>query len=280
MRFQPTHAIVKRKGRDAPVGFELINHLKKQYGWTNEELARRSGVPKATVDKITSGRTTNPGYETVCALAVALGCSVDDFRTDTAPQPAKKEEPITISLEDRLRREKMAKLDSYGRRAVQTMVDQMNDAVDSLLQIETQRVQENEQFESLEQDGLFDEPLTYFSLPLYDVRVSAGTGQFLDSDHYEIVELKKAPPRGANFMVQVSGDSMEPRIHDGDRLFVRRQPSVEEMEIGVFYLDGEVYVKEFWGDHLGSLNPAYDDIELDDFEQTRCYGKVIGICRE
>ena len=61
---------------------------------------------------------------------------------------------------------------------------------------------------------------------------------------------------------------------------VRRQPSVEEMEIGVFYLDGEVYVKEFWGDHLGSLNPAYDDIELDDFEQTRCYGKVIGICRE
>ena len=79
----------------------------------------------------------------------------------------------------------------------------MNEAVDALLGLESQRVRENSDAATA-----FGGEERCFSLPLYDIKVSAGTGQFLDSDHYEVVELRDPPPRGTSFMVQVAGDSM------------------------------------------------------------------------
>lgn len=81
------------------LGFELINTIKKKKKWTNEDLARASGVPKATIDKLTSGATTNPNFDTVWALAEALGCSVDDFKAKKSPAPAEASAE-EISLEE------------------------------------------------------------------------------------------------------------------------------------------------------------------------------------
>lgn len=61
------------------MGLEKINQLKKQKKLTNEELAALSGVPKGTIDKITSGATKDPKLETLKALARVLGCSLADF---------------------------------------------------------------------------------------------------------------------------------------------------------------------------------------------------------
>ena len=41
------------------MSFEIINRRKKELGIGNAELAAMSGVPKATIDKITSGATAN-----------------------------------------------------------------------------------------------------------------------------------------------------------------------------------------------------------------------------
>ena len=53
------------------------------------------------------------------------------------------------------------------------------------------------------------------TLPLYSLAVSAGTGQFLDGEDYEMIEVGAEVPEGAHFGVRVAGDSMEPRFHDG-----------------------------------------------------------------
>ena len=53
------------------------------------------------------------------------------------------------------------------------------------------------------------------SLPLYSLAVSAGTGQFLDGESYEMQPVGPEVPEEANFGVRVAGDSMEPRFHDG-----------------------------------------------------------------
>jgi SOS-response transcriptional repressor LexA len=106
---------------------------------------------------------------------------------------------------------------------------------------------------------------------------SAGTGQFLDSDNYEIIEVSNAPAH-TTFLLRASGDSMEPKIHDGDILYIKQQPTVEDEEIGVFFLDGNVYVKKQDSKDgvykLISLNPAYEPIEIDS-DNCRCYGKVL-----
>lgn len=60
-------------------------------------------------------------------------------------------------------------------------------------------------------------------LRLYDARVSAGTGDFLDSDDYTTIEVPGTDAGGADFAVTVSGDSMEPVFHNHDMVYVHRQ---------------------------------------------------------
>ena len=61
------------------MGFEIINKLKKEKGITNRQLALMSGVTLSTIDKITSGRNTNPQLDTLLAICRVLGCKLEDF---------------------------------------------------------------------------------------------------------------------------------------------------------------------------------------------------------
>lgn len=124
-----------------------------------------------------------------------------------------------------------------------------------------------------------EEPIRLRSLPLYSLPVSAGTGQFLDSEDYEMTEVGPEVSESANFGVRVSGDSMEPRFHDGQTVWVSQQHSLMTGEIGIFLYDGCAYLKQLVaGDELlalHSLNPAYDDILISPELPLRVLGKVI-----
>ena len=117
------------------------------------------------------------------------------------------------------------------------------------------------------------------SLPLYSLAVSAGTGQFLDGEDYEMVEVGQEVPDGSNFGVRVAGDSMEPRFHNGQIIWVRQQRSLMTGEIGIFLYDGNAYLKQLVaGDGrvaLHSLNPRYADIPISDALPLRVLGKVL-----
>lgn len=117
------------------------------------------------------------------------------------------------------------------------------------------------------------------SLPLYSIAVSAGTGQFLDGEDYEMQEVGDEVPEKANFGVRVSGDSMEPRFHDGQTVWVSQQHSLMTGEIGIFLYDGCAYLKQLAvsGEQLvlHSLNPAYSDIVISPELPLRVLGKVL-----
>lgn len=85
------------------------------------------------------------------------------------------------------------------------------------------------------------------TLPLYSLAVSAGTGQFLDGEDYEMVEVGQEVPEGSNFGVRVAGDSMEPEFHDGQTVWVRQQRSLMTGDIGIFLYDGSAYLKQARG---------------------------------
>ena len=117
------------------------------------------------------------------------------------------------------------------------------------------------------------------TLPLYSLAVSAGTGQFLDGENYEMVEAGAEVPEGSNFGVRVAGDSMEPRYHDGQIIWVRQQRSLMTGEIGIFLYDGCAYLKELAVGKetlaLHSLNPRYEDIIISPELPLRVLGKVL-----
>lgn len=122
-------------------------------------------------------------------------------------------------------------------------------------------------------------PFRRRTAPMYDIGASAGTGQFLDSDSYEMVEVPDAVPVSATFGLRVCGDSMEPTLEDGQAIWVHMQPALESGEVGIFYLDGNAYVKEYRqtkkGVFLVSHNEKYKPIPIKEYSEARIYGKVI-----
>jgi len=108
--------------------------------------------------------------------------------------------------------------------------------------------------------------IEYIDMPISSLRVSAGTGAFLDEDNFEVVSFPASTvPEGADFGVRVSGDSMEPVYHDGQIVWVRRCESLAPGQVGVFVYDGEGYLKVY-----GEKTPDEEAIE----EFTDSYGQV------
>ena len=131
----------------------------------------------------------------------------------------------------------------------------------------------------LRRSGLYEpRPEKGRAIRLYTLAASAGTGQFLDDGDFTWVDGADAP-RQADFAVRVAGDSMEPRYHDGQVVYVKAAPTVEDGEIGLFSWQGSGYIKRLHdrpdGVWLHSLNPAYGDIPIPDPGQLRVFGRVL-----
>jgi hypothetical protein len=113
---------------------------------------------------------------------------------------------------------------------------------------------------------------------VYYTAVSAGNGSFLDGEDYEMYSSADIPEK-ADFGVHVSGDSMEPRFHDGDLIWIEQAEQLEDGEIGIFYFDGSSYVKKLQnnrkGAYLVSLNKAYEPIPITESSSFKIFGRVL-----
>jgi len=116
-------------------------------------------------------------------------------------------------------------------------------------------------------------------LRLYDIPVSAGTGNFLDDSGYEMIEAPTYVPVAVDFALRVSGDSMEPQILDGQVIWVKEQELLDSGDIGIFTYSDNVYCKKLIADgsraYLRSLNPIYEDIEIKEDFGFKTIGKVV-----
>ncbi|MBQ6564120.1 MAG: LexA family transcriptional regulator [Clostridia bacterium] len=133
--------------------------------------------------------------------------------------------------------------------------------------------------------------------PVAENYASAGTGSLLEDDCFSMVPLPafSIPPR-ASFAVRVSGDSMEPKYHSGQLIFVEKTVQLHDGETGVFSLNGEGYVKQYrerllppdpaLDDFSGSgypvrdislvsLNPAYRPIHIHEGDALTVFGRVL-----
>ena len=116
------------------------------------------------------------------------------------------------------------------------------------------------------------------TLPLYPQSASAGSGNYLfNAEPIDINVEKNSKTVEADFLVRVSGDSMLPKYHDGDIVLVKQTPSVFEGEIGIFYVDGDSYIKQMGSGELISINPDYPNIAIKTCNDVRCFGQVIGV---
>ncbi|SCX27792.1 Phage repressor protein C, contains Cro/C1-type HTH and peptisase s24 domains [Ruminococcaceae bacterium P7] len=114
-------------------------------------------------------------------------------------------------------------------------------------------------------------------LPFYRTAASAGIGSYLfDDTPVEYVNVPKTDKTlAADYILEVRGDSMEPKFHDGDCVLIQQSERIYEGQIGIFILNGESYIKKMGNGELISLNPAYSPIRLHEYDDIRCAGKVL-----
>ena len=78
---------------------DILREKKERAGWTTEELSNRSGVPVGTINKILSGETASPRYDTMEALNRAFREEEALMLGESAPYAANDEERL-YTLDD------------------------------------------------------------------------------------------------------------------------------------------------------------------------------------
>ena len=107
---------------------------------------------------------------------------------------------------------------------------------------------------------------------------SAGTGNFIDDENFDEVEIYDHVPRKATFGVYLDGDSMEPRFKDEQLVWIEQTECLDSGDIGLFYLDGKTYFKKYIvkpaGTFLLSLNAKYKPIPINEYSSFKIFGKL------
>ena len=116
-------------------------------------------------------------------------------------------------------------------------------------------------------------------MPVALLPASAGLGEYIDKEKFEMIEVENNVPETAEFGVRLSGDSMEPLFHNGDIVWIQKTQDLNSGDIGLFYLDGMTYCKKLIRNSneikLVSINPCYNPIIVTENSHLKVYGRVV-----
>lgn len=220
----------------------MIDYFRNENSLTMEELGRRLGKNKSSISRWISGERY-PKIEEIEEIAKYFNTDVETliFGFNT------KINDIT-SIYNQLTTTRQERVYNYAEEQL------------------------NEQNGQIHEDNI---------VPIVFGRQSAaGSMIHVDDSDAEMGVLPSSiVPNGANELVQITGDSMEPIIKKGSEVYLRYQPTVEDGEIAIVRVEDDgVTCKYLYRDGqniiLRSENPQYDDIVVD-AEKVSVIGKVL-----
>lgn len=219
---------------------DIIIDLCNQKGWSLSEFARQLDLPKSSISRYFNKSRQLP-INKINIFADTLGVSSEYLLG------------IKISNNDLL--DIYNKLDSKRQSKVYEFASHQLD----------------------EQNGIQEEKVVYL---VRGRQSAAGSMIHVDDVDAEMGVLPSSiVPNGANELVKITGDSMEPLIEKGSEVYLRYQPIVEDGEIAIVRVEDEgVTCKYLYRDGknviLKSENPKYEDLIVD-AEKVSVIGKVL-----
>ncbi len=214
-----------------------------------------SDIPYTTIDGFFKKGYENIKLSNLKKLAEFFDVSID-FLADDETDFDEYHRSLIQSTE-RVMINKYRVLDQEGKYAVDAMLDAHYIRV-------TKPAQEEDE-------------LDFIEIPYFEDKAAAGSGYMLDDGRCEMLKVQRTrKAERADFIVTVSGSSMEPDYFDGENVLVHSQPDVYVGEVGIFIVNGNGYIKQKGADRLISLNKKYRDIFIGEYDNVRCVGKVVG----
>lgn len=266
-----------------------IKERRLNIGLTQEQLAKLIGVTKGSIANY-ENEVSVPKVEILFKLFDALKCDANYlYQDDMDIKPM--EFTTTLAEQDFLTKYRKLEQRSKG-------------AVDMLLEYEYEQFTINQRQHEAELQTLKEEYQD--QLDLYARRIpyggtannappipkkghkmvkinqfegayGAGGGQYNDNTEMVTIEVPEDElPEGADTTMHVAGNSMEPTLSHGDSVYIQHTDTLNIGDIGVFYLDGECFIKEYGDDELISHNPEYAPIQISEFSTFVIQGKVLG----
>lgn len=225
-----------------------IKERREELGYTQPQLAQLVGVSKGTIGNYESN-ISSPNENILFKLFDVLKCDANFLYQDDIDL----EHLDKFSSSERQIIKKYRTLDEHGQRIINLTL--------------------NEEYERCK----YIEKPPVIELPFSLLKASAGSGDWLDDEQFDTISVQDKPEaRKADIVIEVDGDSMLPEYANGDKVFVRLQPSIFENEIGIFIVNGSGFIKKMGKSELISTNPEFENIPINNYTELKCVGKVIG----
>ncbi|MEZ7600596.1 helix-turn-helix domain-containing protein [Streptococcus sp. 27098_8_69] len=248
---------------------ENITHFRKQRGITQKELAKEVGITASTMTDYMKLRSA-PSFGVIQKLADYFGVKKSDIDTTFKEESTNSLPDAPDSLTQQIT-DKVVQLTTPNKKIVLRTSEEL---------LESQNEEETKINEVSENIIDLDDYREISVLSVTGV-VSAGSGSMQDDDlDMEVSFYEDEIPDDYDAIAYVVGNSMEPKIKNGDYLFIRNTPQIDYNAIGIFQVDGANYVKKLRQGYLESLNPDYADIRLDENNDIRTIGEVVSIYRD
>lgn len=219
---------------------DIIIDLCNQKGWSLSEFARQLDLPKSSISRYFNKSRQLP-INKINIFADTLGVSSEYL--------------LGIKISN-------------------------NDLLDIYNKLDSKRQSKVYDFASRqlgEQNGIQEEKVVYL---VRGRQSAAGSMIHVDDVDAEMGVLPSSiVPNGANELVRITGDSMEPLIKKGSEVYLRYQPIVEDGEVAIVRVEDDgVTCKYLYRDGknviLKSENPKYENIVVD-AEKVSVIGKVL-----
>lgn len=239
---------------DRRIFADNLARLMKLHDEKQVDVARLLGVTKAAVSAYIHGQQM-PRMDKIELLAQHYGISRGELLSEEAPPPPPESAHPAVRVYESLNEQGQSEFIRYGRFLAEQPAFRVPPA--------QKRV----------------DYIKHFLVP-----AAAGYASPIEGEDYELLERDMNTPQEADFCISISGDSMEPYIRDGTLVYVKRGAEMHEFDVGIFYVDGDVFCKQWCLSYDGSLyllsaNPLRRDANIviprESGRMCVCFGKVL-----
>lgn len=253
---------------------QRLKNLRLSQGKTQQDLASCIGVSVVAVRSWEHG-SKKPSMDALVSLGKALGTSIDVLLGVAGCfQPV----GVILSPAEDVLLSNYQSLDQHGKKVVETICALEKERIDALREVYKPKVIDFKQAKKSRERYV----------PHYTTPSAAGINVPLDGADFEMMLADDSVPEDADFAVDIQGNSMEPYIHDGDMVFVKKDTELAVGDVGIFCVDGAMYCKQYYLDEennliLVSANPELRHtnihVSADSGSSVTACGKVLLDCK-
>ena len=266
-----------------------LRQIRIEMKMSQEEFAKLLGTSKQVISRYENGQRS-PKISVAADYAQKLGISLNVLNG------IEDEHSMTIGEKIKLLREKhgmtqleLARAVGVSDKAVSTWENDINvprmgviQKIASYFNVSKAYLVEDDATES---PALPPNLAPISKMPHHRVRmvgaVAAGVPILADEEYDVYVDA----PEKADYALRIEGDSMEPTYLDGDVIYIREQPNVDDGRVAVVLVDDSATLKHVYHERDGltliSDNHAYPPMRVSfaDHDVIRILGVVVGYTR-